>query len=175
MENVVVERRFGEPLTVEGVRALAAAKAWCHDRYHARFRRTHLGGDGMRMLCVYAAPDVESVRQASRTGGIPFERAWGATVHGPGEPEPGAAARTLVIVERSFPAAVAFGDVQELEDRAAWCFRMHDVRFHVSYLSRDGRRMICVYEAPDAESVRIANERGALPFDAVWPATLLTF
>ena len=28
------------------------------------------------MLCLYEAPDAESVRQAQREAGVPFERAW---------------------------------------------------------------------------------------------------
>ena len=32
--------------------------------------------------------------------------------------------------------------------------------------------MICVYQAPDAESVRRAQKEIGMPFDEVWPATV---
>jgi hypothetical protein len=41
-----------------------------------------------------------------------------------------------------------------------------------SFISRDKRRLICTYEAPDAEAVRKANETAGLPFDNVWTATV---
>lgn len=75
-----------------------------------------------------------------------------------------------VIVERSFPEPVEFSEVQAREDRSAWCMQAHHVRFVRSYFSLDRRRMICVYDAPDAEAVRRANETAGLPFDHVWVA-----
>lgn len=77
-----------------------------------------------------------------------------------------------VIVERSFDEATEFESLQTLADKISWCLDQHRVRFLRSYLSSDKKRMICVYEAPDAESVRIANRQGELPFDCVWTATL---
>jgi hypothetical protein len=75
-----------------------------------------------------------------------------------------------VIVERSFNGAAEFDALQW--DKISWCLDQHRIRVLRSYLSSDKRRMICVYEAPDAESVRIANRQGELPFDRVWTATL---
>ncbi|HWO00981.1 MAG TPA: DUF4242 domain-containing protein [Blastocatellia bacterium] len=77
-----------------------------------------------------------------------------------------------VIVERSFDEAVEFEDLQAQGDKVSWCLDQHRVRFLRSYLSSDKKRMICVYEAPDAESVRIANRQAEVPFDCVWTATL---
>jgi hypothetical protein len=44
------------------------------------------------------------------------------------------------------------------------------VSFLRSYFAIDGRRMLCLYEAPDVESVRFANRQAGLPFDRVWGA-----
>lgn len=77
-----------------------------------------------------------------------------------------------VIVERSFDEATEFETLQTLADRISWCLDQHRVRFLRSYLSSDKKRMICVYEAPDAESVRIVNRQAEAPFDCVWTATL---
>lgn len=77
-----------------------------------------------------------------------------------------------VIVERSFDEPVEFEAVQAQGDKISWCLEQHRIRFLRSYLSSDKKRMICVYEAPDAESVRNANRQAELPFDCVWTATL---
>lgn len=77
-----------------------------------------------------------------------------------------------IIVERSFDEAVEFEALQARGEKISWCLEQHRIRFVRSYLSSDKKRMICVYEAPDAESVRIANRQAELPFDCVWTATL---
>lgn len=77
-----------------------------------------------------------------------------------------------VIVERTFDEATEFEALQAGEAKILWCLDQHRIRFLRSYLSSDKKRMICVYEAPDAESVRIANRQAELPFDSVWTATL---
>jgi hypothetical protein len=79
----------------------------------------------------------------------------------------------LVVVERTFPQPVAFDEVQAMEEAVAWCLQQHDVRFLHSYCSLDRLRMVCVYEAPDAEAVRTVNRTGGLPFDRVWTADLV--
>ena len=56
---------------------------------------------------------------------------------------------------------------------ASWCFEQHSVRLVRSVLSLDGRRMICLFQAPDAESVRVANRIAGLPFDRVWTASVI--
>ncbi|HEX2831429.1 MAG TPA: nickel-binding protein [Thermoanaerobaculia bacterium] len=76
-----------------------------------------------------------------------------------------------VLVERAFEEAVRFEDLQRLEHESAWCLELHRVKFLHTYLSKDGKRMICVYEAPDAESVRLANETAKLPFERVYTVT----
>jgi hypothetical protein len=75
-----------------------------------------------------------------------------------------------VVVERSFDEPVAFEAIQAIEDRGAWCLEMHNVRFLRTFFSLDRRRMICIYLAPDAESVRLAQSQAGVPFTRVWPA-----
>jgi hypothetical protein len=42
------------------------------------------------------------------------------------------------------------------------------VKFARTFFSADRRRMVCLYQAPDAESVRLAQREAAMPLDAVW-------
>lgn len=78
----------------------------------------------------------------------------------------------LVIVEREFPEPVTFDEVQEAENHNVWCLELHRVQFVRTYFSADRRRMICLYEAPDAESVRLAQEKAGLPFVRIWTTTV---
>jgi hypothetical protein len=80
---------------------------------------------------------------------------------------------STVVVERSFAEPVLLEDIQAIEDRGAWCLEAHGVRFLRTYFSRDRRRMICLYEAGDAESVRIAQQQAGVPFDVAWTARTL--
>ena len=75
-----------------------------------------------------------------------------------------------VIVEREFDVPV---DVEELVARAKrneLCYQLRNVQHVRTIVSTDGRRMICEYDAPDAESVREANDLAGVPYLRVWTA-----
>jgi hypothetical protein len=115
------------------------------------------------MVCSFVAPDVESARVALRKTGADTRRLWAASVHD--APSPG---NPNVIVERSFPAPDTFERLKAIVDTKAWCLEQHRVNWARSFLSTDGRRMLCFYGAPDAESVRLAQREAELPVDTVW-------
>src|SRR5262245_50559766 len=74
----------------------------------------------------------------------------------------------FVLVERRFEQTVTFQDIQKQEQRGSWCLDTYHVRFLKTFLSRDQRRMLCLYEAPDAESVRQAEAQAGVPFECAW-------
>lgn len=75
-----------------------------------------------------------------------------------------------VMVERKFEDSASFDELQAQEDGFAWCAEQHQVRFIRSYFSKDRKRMICEYEAPDAEAVRRLQRTASMPFDRIWTA-----
>lgn len=77
-----------------------------------------------------------------------------------------------VIVERTFDEPLDMAELQARENAASWCLDAWGITPLASYLSRDRMRIICTYEAPDAEAVRRANQTAGLPFDNVWSATV---
>lgn len=83
MEHFVVEREFEEPMTAEAIRARARRGAWCFDQYAVRYLRGYLSPDGLRMVCLFAAPDMEAIRRANETVGMPVTRIWPTTIHEP--------------------------------------------------------------------------------------------
>jgi len=74
----------------------------------------------------------------------------------------------LVLVERRFEQPIDFQDIQLREIAASWCHDTYNVRFLKTFFSRDRRRMLCLYEAPDAEAVRAAEEQAKIPFERAW-------
>jgi len=78
-----------------------------------------------------------------------------------------------IVVERTLEEPMDVAALAANGERTLACLQAHNVRFVQTYRSPDGKRVICVYEAPDAESVRIAlRQHGALPFDSAWRASV---
>ncbi len=77
------------------------------------------------------------------------------------------------VVERTFAEPLPQEELQEIGARMKPCLELHNVRYIRSFWSRDRRRMICHYEASDAEAVREVQREAGAKFDAVWPAEVL--
>lgn len=166
--NVFLERTFGEPVTPERVIDGGREAGWCFDLHRVRWHGSFLAHDGRAMVCWFSAPDLESARIAMRTLDMDLSRLWSGTVH-----EGERSGTPNVIVERSFAAPVRFDDIEALEREKGWCLAAHRVTPICSYVSLDGKRMLCFYEAPDAEAVRIAQREAAMPVDTVWAGALI--
>ena len=78
-----------------------------------------------------------------------------------------------VIVERSFAAPPTDADLSAVADRQHGCMDIYRVTWKRSLLSDDRRRMICEYEAPDAESVRRVQRQSDAEFERVWTADVI--
>lgn len=79
---------------------------------------------------------------------------------------------TRLIVERRFEGPLGEQELQANMARLGPCLAAHGVRSIHSHLSTARTRMICEYEASDAESVRLANREAGMGFDEVWVASL---
>lgn len=79
----------------------------------------------------------------------------------------------IFIVDRSFSPPLTENELKETEERMAPCLELYDVRWVRSYWSKDRQRMVCQYEAQDAESVRKVQHEAGAKFNSVWPADLL--
>lgn len=78
-----------------------------------------------------------------------------------------------IIVERTFEPPLTQEDLDAVEARMAPCLEIYGVRWIRSSWSEDRRRMICEYDAPDAESVRAVQHEAQARFDRVWTAEVL--
>lgn len=71
----------------------------------------------------------------------------------------------IFMVERQFD-----GELELTADEASEVNRINaedEVRWLSSFLAADKRKTFCLYEAPDAESIRRVAVRNGLPADAV--------
>jgi len=168
VSEIILERQFDEPTTPQEVLDGLEVSGGCFDIHRVDWNASYLGLDGLRMVCHFSAPDMESTRIALRQLGQDTSRLWNASRHD----APGAGAAEIVaanvIVERSFADAVELQAVQDIENAGIHCLEMRKVRFLRTYFSADRRRMLCFYAAPDAESVRQAQREAGVPFDEVW-------
>ena len=163
MTDLILERVFDPPLSLEVFHGRVRNSVWCFDLHKVDWHSSFMSRDGRTLVCAFSAPDVESARLALRTTGADVARLWIASVHSAPSP-----VNPNVIVERTLPAPDTFERLHAFEVAKAWCFEQRRVRWARSYLSADARRMLCLYEAPDVESVRSAQREAELPADAVW-------
>lgn len=171
MTTVIVERSFDTKAEFEHLQAAEEGVAWCLAQHRVRFLRSYLSLDGRSMVCVYDALDVESVRETQRRAGLPVARAWASRIVAAGERLSARPGRATVLVEREFPHAMEPEQVHRMLRDSLACLGLHRAELLLSHLSADGMRMICVFEAIDAESVRIANQTGGMPFTRAWSAS----
>ena len=59
-----------------------------------------------------------------------------------------------IIVERSFDAPQSEADMKRVADRERPCLAAYQATWKRSVLSADRKRMVCEYEADDAETMR---------------------
>jgi hypothetical protein len=173
MTLVVVERSFEEPADVSGLVEQEERASWCFDEQDVKFLYSYVARTRKHMACIYEAPDAEAVRTTQRTAKAPYDRIW-AAVRVDAEPiDELPEGYTRVVVQRELPFVATVEMVRELSKGGRDCIERRKGAPVESLLSRDGRRMVCSYVAPDTESVREANKEADLPVLRAWPATIL--
>jgi len=69
------------------------------------------------------------------------------------------------LIERNFAEAIEV--TKEGADQVRQINDEEGVRWLFSFLSPDKRKTYCLYEAPDAEAIRVAARRANIPADVV--------
>jgi hypothetical protein len=168
MTDIFLERDFEPALTGQDVLDMAQDTAACFGIHRVEWRGSYLSSDGRRMFCCFSAPDMESARIAMRQSNIDSAVLWpGDVLDGPGIAESDMA-KANVLVARDFAEAVTLQEIQEIEDAGIGCLQSRNVRFIRTFFSADRKRMVCLYEAPDAESVRQSQREAGVPFSDAW-------
>jgi hypothetical protein len=171
MSVVVVERSFGEAALFEELEAAEGAVSWCLKQYDVRPIVSYLSADGLRMLCIYEAPDAEAVKGTQDRGDLPYDHIWSSTFFGNGlVMAPGG--RETVVTQRAFEPPVGESTLKEMAMANAGCMRLYRVDHEYAALSLDGRRQFCLHSAPDTEAVRTANRVAKVEGFATWKASV---
>lgn len=163
MEHVFASREFDPPFSKADLFDLARRSEGCFGLHRIGWKSSYLALDGRSMLCHFRAPDLESARIAFRQTGSDASCLWPGTEH--------IADPTLepnVLVERRFDEPADLEGLQAMEDANAWCLQSRRVTFSRTFFARDRKYMVCLYRAPDAESVRQAQLQAGLPVARVW-------
>lgn len=160
--HLFLERTFDPPIDAAKVLERSHV-SWCLEMYRVSWQASFLAVGGGALVCWFAGPDAESARRALNKSGVDTRRLWIGTVHHAVTP-----AKPNVMVERSFAKPVELADIRAAEDAVAWRLQAHRVKHAQTFFAADRKRMLCLYEAPDAGSVRLAQRDAGLPADAVW-------
>jgi len=173
MTDILVERFWEKGLGCADLRSLFESSAGCLEAHRCEWQGSLLSLDKHDLFCHFTGPDAESVRIALHEAGSPRGRVWACTVHD----APGFTDHDLMhanaVVSRAFDQPVVLAAIQAIEDAGAGCLETHRVRFVRTFFARDRKRMLCLYRAPDAESVRIAQREARMPVERVWGVSRL--
>lgn len=77
-----------------------------------------------------------------------------------------------IVLERQFDEPLTPADVRRMASEMS-CLDLYRVKPVRSYLMPDGKRLVCVFQAPDAEALRAVARANRVPADAVvWSSTI---
>lgn len=80
----------------------------------------------------------------------------------------------FIVLEREFPEPLSPDDVPKMAAETQ-CLELYRVKPVCSYLMPDRKRLVCVFQAPDAEALRsVGRANGFPPGSIVWSSTLHT-
>jgi len=164
MALVTTFRDFPPGMKVSDIEMEVRENSGCMSNWNMQWQYSIREPAGTRMLCFFEAPDAESVRMAIRQAGWQGEAIVKTMNHYQADDQ----ACGAIVVERHFEEPVIFEDLQATENEHARCLDRYRVKFIESYFSLDRKTMVCLYQAPDAESVRSAQRQASMPFTRVW-------
>lgn len=162
MTEVMVERSYPEPLSDEVLNRNLDAALPCLNLHRVQWRRSFLSMDRRELICHFTARDAESVRIALQQAGARRGLVWSCGI----EDAPDTAESDLLLADVYACCAASPGETAAPAPDAM-CLATHRVKTLRRYLSRDGQRMIALYTAPDAESVRLALQGAGRPPERV--------
>ena len=78
----------------------------------------------------------------------------------------------IVLVEQRLSPGVTPAELERALEGNSWCRELHRVRNLESFFEIGGRRerLLCVFEAPDAEAVRSVARRMGYRYQGLWTA-----
>lgn len=79
-----------------------------------------------------------------------------------------------MVVEQSFDHALTSDELNAMAKRVDPCLEAHGARWMRSYISSDRKRVLCEFEAADAEKVRESYRSAGVSFERCWTADVFS-
>jgi uncharacterized protein DUF4242 len=79
-----------------------------------------------------------------------------------------------MVVEQSFDHALTPDELNAMAKRVDPCLEAHGARWMRSYISSDRKRVLCEFEAADAEKVRESYRSAGVSFERCWTAQVFS-
>jgi hypothetical protein len=79
-----------------------------------------------------------------------------------------------MVVEQTFDNPMTPEELNALARRVDPCLEAHGATWVRSYISADRKRVICEFEAADAEKVRESYRSAGVEFESVWTAQVFS-
>lgn len=77
-----------------------------------------------------------------------------------------------LVLEQTFEKPVSPEELSDAAKKIDKCLEAYGARWMRSYLSKDRKRMICEFEAADAEQVRASYRNAGVEFENCWSADM---
>ena len=168
MADFYTEQVLATPLTAAAEHLLVRRLDLCGHGYNARWREGLVDGGRQRMVCRFEAEDLRAARAAARCTGLDPDATWLSPVGGTAWVNDGAAIDLVdVIAECSRDAPIDVARLAAALLACAWCLETFRVHPRPLVVSADGRRVLALFRAPDAEAVRMAYRHADASFDRV--------
>jgi hypothetical protein len=173
MSLVVAETLVDYPLTPEHPTATDLRILACMAERQVIWHYSLLSSDRTRMICIFDAPDAESVRESYKKGGGGFKHIWTGELIFPEGVQPPQNESMLKIFEGTFPGGFTQAEWDEANHHVLPCYAEHGVEWVQSYVSRDRTRVVCELNSPDAEIIRTTHRKFDIPCDRIWSAIVI--
>ena len=79
-----------------------------------------------------------------------------------------------MVVEQTFEKPITPEEMNAMAKRVDPCLEAHGATWVRSYISSDRKRVICEFEAADAEKVRESYRSAGVQFERVWSAEVFS-
>lgn len=80
---------------------------------------------------------------------------------------------SLILVETAAEQPITFEWLSEADQRITPCLQEREATWQYSLLSSDRHRMICIYDAPDAEALRASYRKATVEFSKIYPVEII--
>jgi hypothetical protein len=169
MQDFYLEQALVAPMTPAMERSLLRRLASCANSHRAQWRDCLLDDERHRLVCRIAAADLPTARAAAQCSGFGADATWLSAMPGTTMASDRDAREGLVdvLAECRWEPPVAARDTAHGQQTCGWCLDALRVEPGPVITCADGRRILALFRAPDAEAVRNACRRARLPFERV--------